>query len=82
MHGCLCKGHSRRGAWLPVCLGLCQPVFCSDSEEESKQRDFQMVSARFLLCFPVERKATTTGPLNLGLEEPGTRSWRGAAYVG
>lgn len=73
----LCKGHSASGAWLPVCLGPCQPVFCSDSEEESKQGDFQMVFACFLLCFPLEGEAATVGPLNLGPEELGMRSWRG-----
>lgn len=31
----------------------------------------------FLLCFPVEGEAAAVGPLNLGLEKPGMRSWRG-----
>jgi hypothetical protein len=32
-------------------------VFCRDSEEESKQGDFQMVFASLLLCFPLEGEA-------------------------
>lgn len=73
----LCKGHSRSVAQLPVCLGHSQPVFCRDSEEESKQGDFRMVFACFLLCFPLEEEAAATGPLNVGLEGSGTGSWRG-----
>lgn len=57
-------------------------MFCGDSEEESKQGDFQMVFACFLLCFPLEGEAATMGPLNLGLEEPGAGSGAGGmAYV-
>lgn len=67
----LWKGHSTSGARLPVCLGPGQPVFCSDLEEESKQGDFQMVFACFLLCFPLEEEAATMGSLDLG-----RRSWR------
>lgn len=36
-----------------------------------------MVFACFLLCFPLEEEAVATGPLNVGLEESGTGSWRG-----
>lgn len=56
---------------LASCLsGTLPAVFCRDSEEESKQGDFQMVFACLLLCFPLEGEAAAT--LNLGLEEPCT----------
>lgn len=69
--GSLPKGHGVSGGCLPVRLGPCQPAFGGDSEEESKQGDFQMVFACFLLCFPLEGEAATTGPVNLGLKPPG-----------
>ena len=78
--GSLQKGHGASGGWIPVCLGPCQPVLGSDSEEESKQGDSQKVFACFLLCFPSEGEAAATGPLNLGPEEPGWGSWRGEGF--
>lgn len=70
----LCKGHRQKWGgflfvWAPA------SVFFRDSEGESKQGDFQMVFAGLPLCFPLEGEAATI--LNLGLEEPGKRNWRG-----
>lgn len=60
---------------LPVCLGPCQRVLRRLRRGEQTKGDFQMVFAGLPLCFPLEGEAATI--LNLGLEEPGKRNWRG-----
>lgn len=80
MDGKLCKGQGRSRARFPVCLEPCPPARGPRSAgtwERRANRDFQMVFACLLLCFSFEGEVAATGPLNLGLEESGTRSWRG-----
>lgn len=66
----LCRGHSTRGAWFPVCLGHRQPV-CSAGLRRGKQtRGFSDGLCMLSLLFSLGRRGSHYGS---------SKSWPGGA---